>query len=246
MFPGSRIVFQLRQDVDQTTTASTNEYAAFGHTSAQPLNVQNANGLTSDIPTPEELAEQRITDLYSQIDHGKMRGRMGQNRSIKLGRKKRVSPGDPYYMEIRMRHTPLLPVGHTYTAYGRLSETGQKLDEHLVMLAPVGGYAGAGVSGAVPLPGKLEPNKVDCTKQPAAAYRVSLSAEQYEKLLLEVQKVKREKPKYHLFVNNCNHFTSRISESVGIKTPRNKYTSSLIYMYDIIRENEGRDALKKG
>lgn len=189
--------------------------------------------------TPESLAEQRITKLFPRIKHGTCNNGWGMQANTLDAY--RYKSGDPYYIEIRMRNTPPLPIGHTYTAYGRLDEQGNKLDEHLIMLAPVGGFAGAGIAGAIPMPSRMMPQKTDCNEKPKAAYRVSLSAVQYEKLLIEVRQAKKDRPKYHLFAYNCNHFTSRISESVGIRTPSKKYTSSLIYMYDIIKENEGLD-----
>ncbi|MFK5979081.1 MAG: hypothetical protein QM488_09370 [Rhizobiaceae bacterium] len=189
--------------------------------------------------TEESRAEQRIARLFPTIKHGTCKNGWGMQ-AQKLDHY-RYTPGDPYYIEIRMRNTPPLPIGHTYTAYGRLDAQGKKLDEHLVMLAPIGGFAGAGIAGAVPMPSRMMPQKNDCKEKPRAAYRVSLSAVQYEKLLVEVKQAKIDRPKYHLFAYNCNHFTSRISESVGIKTPSNKYTTSLTYMYDIIKENEGWD-----
>jgi len=193
--------------------------------------------------SPEEIAaqeaERRIESLAATIKHGKCKSGWGkQARKLDANR---YTPGHPYYMEIRMRHTPPLPVGHTYTAYGRLDENGKKLNENLVMLAPKGGYAGATMASTIPMPSVMEPTGTDCASKPVAAYRVSLSAVQYEKLLREIKQAKKDKPRYQLFLYNCNHFTSRISESVGIKTPKNKYTSSLVYMYDIIRENEGRN-----
>ena len=194
----------------------------------------------ADNPYPAEAAqnaiEQRIAVLDSQIDHGQCAGGWGP-KPDKLDAV-RVTPGHPYYIEIRMRNTPPLPIGHTYTAYGRLGPNGEILNERLTMLAPYGGYAGAAAAGAVPMPANTNPSKIDCRVKPKAAYRVSLTAAQYENLLKEIKRVKAEKPKYHLFVNNCNHYTSRISEAVGIKAPRNKYTSSLVYMYDIMREND--------
>lgn len=222
-----------------------------GQPASQPMRMASVNGVMHDGSsmqpqayarvnnTPESLAEQRVARLFPTIEHGTCKNGWGMQ-AQKLDHY-RYNPGDPYYIEIRMRRTPPLPIGHTYTAYGRLDAQGNKLDEHLVMLAPIGGFAGAGIAGAIPMPSRMMPQKNDCNEKPKAAYRVSLSAVQYEKLLIEVKQAKIDKPKYHLFAYNCNHFTSRISESVGIRTPSNKYTSSLTYMYDIIKENEGWD-----
>lgn len=238
-------VLEPASALDPATTAST-QYAALASDGITPLRGSDGTVMTEGIleQTPESLAEQRIAELYPRIKHGKCPGGWGSQ--AKKPDAIRVTPGHPYYIEIRMRHTPPLPIGHTYTAYGRLDLEGNKLDEHLTMLAPIGGYAGAAMAGAVPMPASTNPSAIDCRITPVAAYRVSLTASQYEKLLLAVKKAKQEKPRYHLFANNCNHYTSRISQSVGIKSPRNKYTSSLVYMYDIIKENEARQMARGG
>lgn len=185
----------------------------------------------------EAAAEARIPILYASINHGQCRaGRGPKPRKVNATN---ITPGDPYYIEIRMRHTPLLPVGHTYVAYGRLSPTGQILDEKLIMLAPVGGYAGAALASGIPMPGVLDPHPDDCRIRPKAAYRISLNAQRYEKLLLDIQKARAEKPSYLLFTYNCNHFASRIAASVGIKPPANIYVPALEYIYAMIDANEG-------
>jgi len=185
----------------------------------------------------EAAAESRIPILYANMKHGQCKaGRGPKPRKVNATN---IKQGDPYYIEIRMRHTPLLPVGHTYVAYGRLSPSGQIIDEKLIMLAPFGGYAGAALASGIPMPGVLDPHPDDCRIRPKAAYRVSLNAQRYEKLLLDIQKARSEKPSYLLFTFNCNHFASRIAASVGIKPPANIYVPALEYIYAMIDENEG-------
>jgi hypothetical protein len=198
------------------------------------------NGLTGNAPqlNPEEFfARQRISELFSRIDHGKCRGGFGPK--PKKMNAMRVTPGDPYYIEIRMRQTPLMPVGHTYVAYGDLGPDGNPVNENLIMLAPYGGYAGAALASGVPMPGVLKPHRDDCRIRPEAAYRVSLTAQKYEQLLRAVKQAKDQVPQYLLFTQNCNHFASRIASSVGIRPPANLYVPALSYIYDIIEANEG-------
>ncbi|MEC9343311.1 MAG: hypothetical protein VYD64_05645 [Pseudomonadota bacterium] len=186
----------------------------------------------------EEAAEARIPDLYASFKHGQCEGGWGPK--PKLLNARRITPGDPYYMEMRLRHTPLLPVGNVYIAYGRLGAVGEPIDEHLIMLAPVGGYGGAAFAAAVPMPGVLTPYGDDCVLRPVAAYRVSLSASRFEQLLLEIRKQKQKKPAYALFAYNCNHFMSDVAKAVGILPPENIYEPSLKYFYSMMDRNEGR------
>lgn len=185
----------------------------------------------------EQAAEMRISQLYPSIKHGQCKS--GRGPSPKRMGAKRVTLGDPYYIEIRMRQTPLMPVGHTYVAYGKLGGNGEILTEKLIMLAPVGGYVGAAMASGVPMPGVLTPHPDDCRIRPDIAYRVSLNAQRYEKLLMEIRKAKSEKPKYLLFANNCNHFMTRIAGSVGIRPPKNIYVPAVQYLHDMIEANEG-------
>ena len=185
----------------------------------------------------EQAAEMRISQLYPSIRHGQCKS--GRGPLPKRMGAERVTPGDPYYIEIRMRQTPLMPVGHTYVAYGKLGANGEILDEKLIMLAPTGGYVGAAIASGVPMPGVLTPHPDDCRIRPDIAYRVSLNAQRYEKLLMEIRKAKHEKPKYLLFANNCNHFMTRIAGSVGIRPPRNIYVPAVQYLHDMIEANEG-------
>lgn len=186
----------------------------------------------------EAAAQARIPALFASIDHGECKGGWGPKPTMVNAM--RMAPGEPYYMEMRLRHTPPLPVGHVYIAYGRLGPDGTPLDENLVMLAPVGGYGGATVAAAVPMPGVLKPYGDDCVLRPIAAYRVSLSAQRFEKLLLAIEEQKKKKPAYSLFAYNCNHFMSDVARSVGILPPKNVYTPSLQYFYEMMDRNEGR------
>lgn len=97
-----------------------------------------------------------------------------------------------------------------------------------------------GGENAVPMPGIMKPLYDDCRVKPQAAYRLTLTAERYEKLLLAIKKAKTEKPTYHLFAYNCNHFMSTIASAVGILPPEDIYKPSLVYFYEMMDRNEGR------
>ncbi len=186
----------------------------------------------------EAAAQSRIPLLHSSIDHGQCEGGFGP-KPKRIGAS-RINQGDPYYIEIRMRQTPLLPVGHTYVAYGRLGADGEPLDEKLIMLAPMGGYAGAALASGIPMPGILTPHRDDCRIRPDVGYRVSLNAQRFEKLLTEVRDAKADKPSYLLLAYNCNHFMTRIAGSVGILPPKNIYLPAVQYLYAMIERNEGQ------
>ena len=188
---------------------------------------------------PAELqAQMRVPALFDRIDHGECDGGWGPKPRVVNAT--RMDPAHPYYMEMRLRQTPMLPVGHVYIAYGRLGPDGQPIDEKLIMLSPLGGYAGAAIAAAAPMPGVLVPYGDDCKLNPIAAYRVSLSAVDFEKLLLRIQQAKAKVPAYHLFQYNCNHFLSDVAKSVGILPPENIYKPSLVYFYEMMDRNEGR------
>ena len=195
------------------------------------------------VETPEMLAQQRVDVAYSAMTHASCKGGWATPPD-KLDAS-RVTFGQPYYMEMRLRHTPLLPVGHTYIAYGRMGEDGTLLNEKVVMLSPVGGYGGAALAAAVPIRGILKPVADDCRIKPHAAYRVSLTAVQFEKLLERIRKAQVKIPAYALFAYNCNHFASDIAASVGILPPKNIYLPAVQYIYGVIEANEGYNPKKR-
>jgi hypothetical protein len=233
----SRQISALAPVTDERVAGAQAEFAAL---SPSATAVDPATGLPAAAPVdPAEVeAELRAEQLYASMKHGQCKAGWGPK--PKMVNAKRIDPTHKYYMEMRLRHTPPLPVGHVYIAYGRLGPDGQPLDEKLVMLAPIGGYAGATVAAAAPMPGVLEPYGDDCILRPIAAYRVSLTAQQYEKLLQRIVQAQQEKPRYALWTYNCNHFMSDVAASVGIMPPENKYTPSLTYFYAMMDRNEGR------
>ena len=200
-----------------------------------PLAAEPADDPVAD--TAEAQAEARIKPLFASIDHGQCKGGWGPK--PQMINAKRVTNGDPYYIEMRMRHTPPLPIGHVYVAYGRLGADGEPLDEHLIMLAPIGGYGSANPAKSTEI-SRMKPDMTDCSLRPVGAYRVSLNAQNYEKLLKRIAQAKREKPMYQVWSYNCNHFLSDIVAPVGILPPVNRQTASLQYFYEMMDRNEGR------
>ncbi len=193
--------------------------------------------------SPEVQAQKRVDVLYSSMEHGSCKSGWATPPS-KLDAK-RETAGDPYYMEIRLRNTPLFPVGHTYIAYGRLSPEGKPIDEKLIMLSPLGGYGGAAIAAALPMPGILVPLADDCRIKPHAAYRVTLNAQKFEKMLLRIQEAQKKIPAYALFAYNCNHFVSDIVAPTGILPPKNIYVPAVKYIYAVIEANEGFNPKKR-
>ena len=60
----------------------------------------------------------------------------------------------------------------------------------------------------------------DVLKLPIASrYRVSLTGEQYRKLLIAVKEVKASSPVWNAVLNNCNHFIGQLAMAIGLKVP---------------------------
>ncbi|MEZ5800310.1 MAG: hypothetical protein R3D29_07415 [Nitratireductor sp.] len=155
-----------------------------------PLAAGSADEPVAD--TAEAQAEARIKPLFASIDHGQCKGGWGPK--PQMINAKRVTNGDPYYIEMRMRHTPPLPIGHVYVAYGRLGADGEPLDEHLIMLAPIGGYGSAIRRN----PGNQPHETGHDRLQPAPGRCLSRVAEcpELREALKRIAQAKREKPMY--------------------------------------------------
>ena len=108
-----------------------------------------------------------------------------QGRDDKLTAK-RVRPGDPAYIEFRLRAALSVPSGHLYVVFGRLDADGKPMTRQYIGLFPQGGPVGLYAGALLPMPAQLEPDFNDCTFRATAAYRVSLTEDQYQRLLSKV------------------------------------------------------------
>ena len=117
-----------------------------------------------------------------------------------------------YYIEFRAGS--IGTYGHSYVVYGVNGGKPNYADLH-----PMGGYAGMAAGHLVPVPANAVWNP-DVLKLPISSrYRVSLSGEQYRRLLIAVKQVKASSPVWNAVLNNCNHFIGQLAMAVGLKVP---------------------------
>jgi hypothetical protein len=150
---------------------------------------------------------------------------------------KRVKPGDPAYIEFRVRPSPTTPSGHLYVVFGRLDAQGNVQTRQYIGLFPDGGPLGLTAGSVIPMPADLLPGKNDCTYSTTAAYRVSLTEDQYQRLLGKVRAYLANPPKWRMFGFNCNNFAATLGEVAGLHEPQNTIQPSFSYIYAYIKEN---------
>ena len=159
-----------------------------------------------------------------------------QGRSDKLTAS-RVKPGDPAYMEFRLRAALSVPSGHLYVVFGRLDPQGKPVTRQYIGLFPNGGPVGLYAGAMVPMPAQLEPDFNDCAFPASAAYRVSLTEEQYQRLLGKVRAYLANPPKWRMFGFNCNNFAASLGEVAGLREPANRNQPAFSYIYAYIKRN---------
>jgi hypothetical protein len=150
---------------------------------------------------------------------------------------KRVTPGDPAYIEFRLRAALSVPSGHLYVVFGRLDADGKPMTRQYIGLFPNGGPIGLYAGALLPMPAQLEPDFNDCTFPASAAYRVSLSEDQYRRLLAKVNATLASPPKWRMFGFNCNNFAASMGEVAGLREPKDRNQPSFSYIYAYIKEN---------
>lgn len=159
---------------------------------------------------------------------------MGRSEKLTANRTK---AGDPAYMEFRLRSVLTIPSGHIYVVFGRLDAGGKPVTRQYIGLFPELGPIGLYGGSVVPMPAKLEPDALDCGMRAGAAYRVSLTEEQYQRLLGKVRAYLASPPKWRMFGFNCNNFAATLGTVAGLREPRNTIQPSFTYIYDYIRTN---------
>jgi hypothetical protein len=153
----------------------------------------------------------------------------------------RVRKGDPYYIEFRYRFSPAIPSGHMYDVFGRLDANGNPITRQYIGLVPAGSVVGLYVGAIVPMPGEVTPNILDCSITPGAAYRVSLTADQYQKLLVKVREALAHPPLWQMETYNCNHFAAGLGSVAGLKPADAHLLPSFAYIHAFIRANGDKE-----
>ena len=117
-----------------------------------------------------------------------------------------------YYIEFRAGS--IGTYGHSYVVYGVNGGKPNYADLH-----PMGGYAGMAAGHLVPVPANAVWNPEVLKLPISSRYRVSLTGDQYRKLLIAVKDVKASSPVWNAVLNNCNHFIGQLAMAVGLKVP---------------------------
>jgi hypothetical protein len=153
----------------------------------------------------------------------------------------RVRKGDPYYIEFRYRFSFAIASGHMYDVFGRLDRDGNPVTRQYIGLFPAGSIIGLYGGAVVPVPGELLPSSRDCSYTPGAAYRVSLTRAQYNRLLAKVRAALAHPPMWQMALYNCNHFAAGLGSVAGLKMPANALLPSFAYIHAFIRANGDRE-----
>ncbi len=153
----------------------------------------------------------------------------------------RVRKGDPYYIEFRYRFSYAIVSGHMYDVFGKLDANGNPMTRQYIGLFPSGSILGLYGGAIVPVPGEVLPSSRDCDYAPGAAYRVSLTAAQYQRLLGKVRSALAHPPLWHMEVFNCNHFAAGMGSVAGLKLPENRLLPSFAYIHAFIAANGDKE-----
>ncbi len=154
----------------------------------------------------------------------------------------RIVPDDTHYIEFRYRLSPVLPSGHMYVVYGQLDENGLPVSFNYTGLFPKGSVVGlyTGILLPVGLSANVDPSVLDCNFLPIAAYRRSISAAQYDNLLMKVAEYRASPPRWSMLSFNCNHYAASLGETVGLKSPQGRRSQQFlsdIYFRQYVKAN---------
>jgi len=138
-----------------------------------------------------------------------------------------------------------VPTGHLHLVYGELDQNAEPNSFNYVGLFPKGSVFGlyTGIFLPIGIRGDLEPSLLDCSFKPVGAYRVSITAAQYRKLLNRIAERRQTPPDWRMLSYNCNHFAAELGETVGLKSPkgeRSRQFLSFIYFQQLLRANGER------
>jgi hypothetical protein len=124
--------------------------------------------------------------------------------------------------------------------FGRLDRQGEPVTRQYIGLFPKGSLIGLYGGAIVPMPADLAPSFEDCHFTPNAAYRISLTEQQYQQLLEKVRADLANPPKWRMFGFNCNNFAATLGSVAGLVEPANRAQPSFSYIYAYIEANSDK------
>jgi hypothetical protein len=134
--------------------------------------------------------------------------------------KRNKDAGQPY-IEFRSRYA--LSYGHTFVVFGRLNargEVGEIKPEMVAGLHPAGRGSELWTIGHVVfVPAETGWSDGDLEEEYVSnRFRVTLSEEQFAKLVAHIRHKQANSPMWHAALYNCNLWTGEIAQFLGLKT----------------------------
>ncbi len=150
----------------------------------------------------------------------------------------RLRKGDPAYVEFRQRPSRQWFPGHMYMVFGRLDAAGNPLTRHYIGLDPQHYLRDAHRSPDHSVASAVTPSGKDCRFPVINAYRVSLTATQYKRLLAKARAALAHPPRWSLNRYNCHNFAADLGSVAGLKPGGNVAVPSFAYFHAFIQANE--------
>jgi hypothetical protein len=150
----------------------------------------------------------------------------------------RVKKGERHYIEFRTRLLPGSPSGHLYVVFGELDARSNVVSRYQTGLMPVGSILGFYGGTLAPVPGKTEPQHLDCYGRTLSAWRISVSAAQYKAIVRKARASLKQPPLWSMFGHNCNHYAAEFGDLAGLLRPKNPALPSVSYLPAYIEANK--------
>jgi hypothetical protein len=149
----------------------------------------------------------------------------------------RMNKGHRHYIEFRTRPYSGLPTGHMYVVFGELNAEGKVSSRYHIGLLPDGSALGFFGGALVDVPAHVKPGFMECSGGVINAWRISLTASQYEAVTRKARSSLLKPPLWSMFKYNCNHFAAGFGDIVGLNHPRNPGVAATLYLPAYIKAN---------
>jgi hypothetical protein len=145
--------------------------------------------------------------------------------------------GGEYFIEFRARYA--WDYGHTFMVFGRVGERLGK--SNVAGLSPVGDDPAAWVMGHyVPVPAETGWTDGDLEeKYISARYRVTMSKEQYDRVVTYIRHLQATSHTWSAELYNCNAFAGDVAKFMGLKAPASSLIYPRVYINNMRKINTG-------
>jgi hypothetical protein len=123
-----------------------------------------------------------------------------------------------FYVEFRAREE-IGGYGHSYITLGAINSIGEVRETVVAGFMPKSADDDYWSQFGLPVTGSVGVVRSDVIRRPDTRFRIAVSKPKYDRILSEINRLRRTWTTYELLVQNCNSFVGHMADAIDLRTP---------------------------